>query len=293
METEKKENHIKNIIKIINYIAEEIHNLNEKEIFNKVYENLHKIMGKKALYCEISNLISFWEMKQKNISLEECLKEFFKNRNPIYELLIKSEIESLIKKNKEENLKIIIEEKKKMDFNTLKEYCFISVFLNWLQGPLRNKISNKLKDFIGYTATLINYFHQDSLSFEYIEKIDKENFIEEKDFELLKESKLEFLVTLYDCLHKLKNEIKNNYNSIIDEFLFVHKYLKKLETEIGDDIKKLFENFSYKIIISISLIYLTNYPITIKIKEIDKFDRIIKNFITRYSKYSDKEISKI
>lgn len=285
--------HIKNIIKIINYSAEKIYELDEKNIFKKVYENIHEIIKQKALYCEISNLICFYEIEnlQKNTTLDECIEKLFKHRDVFYELIIKSEIEKLKKDYGIKNLKNIVEEKKKMNIDTLKEYCFISLFLNWLQGPLKNKISNKLKDFIGYATTLINYLNQSTLYLDYVTKIDIENFIEEKDFELLKEWKDALLVNLYEAVKKLKEEDKNT-KSIFEEFLFIHKSLKKLESEVGSDMEKLLEYFSEKIIVSVSLIYLTNYPIEIKISEINDFNRMVKNFIVRYSRYSDKEISK-
>ncbi|MEM1577573.1 MAG: hypothetical protein QXM27_00955 [Candidatus Pacearchaeota archaeon] len=281
------ENHIKNIIEIINYIADQVYRLEDKNIIKETYKKLYEIIEEKAIYCEISNLIYFWKIKKEK-NIDDCFKELFKNRDPMLELIVRSELEKLKEEVKDENLEIIVEKKKKMEMDKLKDYCFINILLSWLGGPLKNKISNKLKDFIGYTSTLINYLNNE-IYLDYITQIEINNLFEEKDTKVIENHKIYFLINIYEALNKLKDDLKN-YPNEIDQIMFIDKYLKKLETEVNN-LDDLFNYFSDKIIVLTSLIYLTWYPIEIRLNELDKFEKILSNLITRYLRYLEKEIN--
>jgi len=292
--------HLDNLEKILEFILKETL---AKDMIKILNEKIKLQVETYTMLRDIENFIAYFRIVlsssqiPKKLKFEPKLVQVFINRTytgfttptqsfraaRLYEYL-----KTKIRESSEiglEHIKILekaFKELKKPALKKIMEHARIATLLKWLQGPLKNQLSEELQDYIIFLATIYGQ-HRRNLVFNIEWHLRK---VSQKDrTTLIREYKI-FEIALMEALQavrnvKTKNPDSNNYQ---EQFNIVHTSLENLNEMSEEGTLDSFDSFKDKIIVSTALIYIQDEFVG-KDPELEK---LIQLFVSLYCKFRDK-----
>lgn len=169
-------------------------------------------------------------------------------------------------------------------FEKLKERIVIGLLLKWLQGPLKNNLSDALNDYVAFLATTFGQFESNRII-----NFETEDFkIGKDDLATLAIEYGFFETTLLDARAIIKKAVAETPKnaSLRDQFRFVFDSLDNLMKNAESGALDELSSFRDKIIVSISLIYLQDDFVR---KEPD-VQELINLFVSLYFRFRDRRL---
>jgi hypothetical protein len=296
--------HVDNIEALILYALKNVESQRVVEILN---ERITSLAETYILKRDIDNFVSYFiyvlsgPVLPKKLSLDVKLVRHFvqrtyagfdKESRELQTRKIHNHIKKTIGDNVEINGKNLgaLRNSLKEDeftFEKLKERIVIALLLKWLQGPLKEKLSESLNDYIVFLATTFGQFESDRII-----NFEVEDFrMGKEDLAILCLEYTFFETALLDALtivRTFKPKVTKN-TSVRDQFRFVFKSLDNLVVSIQSETKDELTVFRDKLIVSISLIYLQDSYV----RKEPEVENLINLFVSLYYQFRDKRYKPI
>jgi hypothetical protein len=293
--------HVNNIEALIQHALKNVESQRVVEILN---ERITSLAETQILKRDIDNFVSYFiyvlsgPVLPKKLTLDVKLVRHFikrtyagfdKESQELQTRKIYNHIKKTIGENVEINgknlgaLRNSLKEEE-FTFEKLKERIIIGLLLKWLQGPLKEKLSESLNDYIVFLATTFGQFVSDRII-----NFEVEDYrMGQKDLAILTLEYTFFETALLDALmiiRKFQSKLSKNA-SVRDQFRFVFKSLDNLIVSIQSETKDELTIFRDKMIVSISLIYLQDSFV----RKEPEVENLINLFLSLYYQFRDKRL---
>ena len=291
--------HLENIEKLFLYTLEQI---TPDKLIQLLYEKISRLVENQIIERDIENFISYFRFVlsspviPKTLTANTNLIKYFVSRtysgfdSETIEIRVKKIFEYLkdligegteINNKNLEFLQKTLSKRTVPTFEKLRERVLIATMLKWLQGPLKDRLSKELNDYVIFLATTFGQYET-----QRILNVEKEHHtLSKKDLVMIVNNYSPFEISLMEAIKEVRNARSNitKGSTPREQFRVVFDSLdnlvKKNQEGKLDDISA----FKDKLIVSTTLIYLQDESVE-KDFEVKTLNQL---FVTLYYQFSD------
>jgi len=297
--------HLDNLEKILTFILRET---SAQKMIDILYDRIEFFVERHILLRDVENFAAYFKfllstsLVPKKLKFEPKLVQAFVDRTyagfsasiqkfrarKLYAYL-KNKLE-LGTKVSDDNLALlenILKIEKKPTFDRLVEHIRIAVILKWLQGPLKDQVSEGLKDYVIFLATVYGQYEKNRvLNVEW-----HPYAISEEDMTLIVREYKIFETSIMEALQVIREAISKNPDpkKYQEQFRIVIVSLDNLVKLSKKGELNSFEAFRDKIIVAITLIYVQDDFV----EKDSELKKLIQLFISLYRQFSDKSYATV
>ncbi len=292
--------HLHNLEKILTFILRET---SAQETIDILYDRIKFMVEGHILLRDVENFAAYFKfllstsLVPKKLKFEPKLVQAFVDRtyagfsDPIQKFRAHKLYRYLSNKLKPGSkvsneylvlLENILKVEKKPTFDKLMEHIRIAVILKWLQGPLKDQVSQGLKDYVIFLATVYGQYEKNRvLNVEWQPyKVSKEDMtLIVREYKIFETSIMEALQVVREAI--AKNPDPNKYQ---EQFRIVIVSLDNLVKMSKKGKLNSFDAFRDKIIVAITLIYIQDDFV----EKDSELRKLVQLFISLYRQFSDK-----
>ncbi len=292
--------HLENLENILTFIVDETPSL---RIIDVLYDRIEFVVEKQIAVRDAENFMAYFKFLlstsriPKKLKFAPKLMQAFINRTyadldsstqkrrskKLYEYLeLKIGLGTEIGDEDLKLLEVIVKQERKPTLDKLKEKVHIAMLLKWLQGPLKDKLSKGLQDYIIFLATVYGQYQTERVfdaEWQPYEVSDKDMAIIEQEYEVFK-------TALTNAIEKIKKARikKPRTTKGQEQFRVVFDSVTNLiEMQERGEIDSV-DAFRDKLIVSTALIYIQDEFVK-KDAELKKFVQLL---VSLYYQFRDK-----
>ncbi len=292
--------HIENLESLLTFIVEETPSL---RIVNILYDRIKFTIERQIAMRDAENFLAYFKFLlssshiPKKLKFEPKLVQAFINRTyaeldstiqeyrakKLYEYLeYKLNIGTEIGADDLKLLEIILKQERKPTLDKLKERVRMALLLKWLQGPLKDKLSKGLQDYIIFLATLYGQFQADGVfdvDWQPHDISEKDILMIEHEYEVFKTAVMKAIEDIKNARSKGSRATKGQeqFRVVFDSVTNLIKIQEKGELDS-------IEAFKDKLLVSTALIYIQDEFVK-KDAELEKFVQLL---VSLYHQFRDK-----
>ncbi len=291
--------HIENLEQILTFILEETTSL---RIIDILYERIKFMVEKYITLRDVENFMAYFEFIlstsriPKKLKFEPKLMEAFVNRSyadldgatqrfrakKLFEYLeMKIGLGAEISKEDFRLLEIIVKQERTPTLDKLKERARIATILKWLQGPLKEQLSEGLQDYIIFLATAYGQFQTHRIfdvEWQPYEVCEEDTQTIEREYKVFKNALKTAIKKIQSNRAKKSHSVKGQ-----EQFRVVLDSLNNLVTLREEGRLESIDAFQDKLIVSNALIYIQDEFVK-KEPELEKFIQLL---VSLYYQFRD------
>ncbi|MEO0226093.1 MAG: hypothetical protein ABIL05_03975 [candidate division WOR-3 bacterium] len=292
--------HLKNIEKILLYTLEV---LVPQKIVNILYDKIHQLIDAQILKRDVENFSSYFKfvlsssaIPKKLLINEEIVRVFIDRTYSGFDQTLRDQraqrvfeyLKEKIGAGVEINIKNlsrldrILSYESRPNFDRVKERILIALILKWFQGPLQERISDELNDYIIFLATSFGQYRS-----ERVLNVENVTFeVSQNDLDLIISEFSNFEFALLEAIEEIRNAYSRPSKSRNgrDQFRFVFESLDRLALKSQEGKLNDVSAFKDKIIVATTLIYLQDEFVE---KDVE-VKNLVQLFISLYYQFRDK-----
>lgn len=292
--------HIDNLESLLKFIVDETFSLRVVDI---LYDRIKFIIERQIAMRDAENFLAYFKFLlssshiPKKLKFEPKLVQAFINRTyaeldsaiqnyrakKLYEYLeYKLNIGTEMGVDDLKLLEIILKQERKPTLDKLKERVRMALLLKWLQGPLRDKLSKGLQDYIIFLATLYGQFQTDGVfdvDWQPHDLSEKDSAVIEKDYEVFKTAVTKAIEDIREARGKVSPATKGQeqFRIVFESVTNLIKMQEKGELES-------IEAFKDKLLVSAALIYIQDEFV----KKDEELQKLVQLLVSLYHQFRDK-----
>jgi len=292
--------HIENLERILQYILDETPSL---RVVNILYERIKFVIERQIVMRDAENFLAYFKFLlssshiSKKLKFEPKLVQAFINRTyaeldssiqkyrakKLYEYLeYKLNLGTEIGADDLKLLEIILKQERKPTLDKLKEQIRSALILKWLQGPLKDRLSEELQDYSIFLATLYGQFQTDGVfdvDWWPHDISEEDTTVIEKEFDVFKSA----VTNAIEDIRKARSK-ESNVSTGPEQFRVIFESVTTLIKMQEEGRLDSIEAFKHKLLVSSALIYIQDEFVK-KDPELEKFVQLL---VSLYYQFRDK-----
>lgn len=295
--------HLKNVEQILVSILQ---NTNADNVLVRFCEDIEEMVEQHILYRDLDNFLAYFSFLlssthiPKSLQFGPVLVNAFIERTyaeydddtqkdraqKLYDYLKHRLPDKSEMKSKEiQRLESELRKAEQPTFENIKRRVSIGLILKWLQGPLEDRLSNTLRDFITFIATVYGQYRSGRIfvvDWQACSPTDKDRELLHSEYQLFECALMEALQQVRQAIEKgpKSEKYQDQFRIVLISLDNLVKLTKKGELESP-------EAFKDKIIVATALIYVQDEYVE-KNAELQK---LIQLFVSLYRQFRDKHYS--